>query len=113
MGVSGIPKARNIVEWAVDATHELVIGGFEPELQDMIVTSNSTGQPIAIKVMRVYLSQFDGVSGEYEWNIASKQAMELVNGFLKRVNVAGLKLRVTRQGTPPKTRWAIAVLGEK
>lgn len=110
MGVVDVPAHRNIAVWNVDETHEVVISGNEATMQKMTVTSNSTREPIEIDVMRVYLSSFDGTPGAYEWNIASKQCMALVNGLLARSDVTKLKLKVTRSGEPPKTKWSVEVI---
>jgi hypothetical protein len=109
MGVVDIPAHRNIAVWNVDEIHEVQISGYEPTMQKMNVTSNSTRDLIEIDVMRVYLGSFDGVPGSYEWNIASKQCMALVNGLLAREDILKLKLKVTRSGIPPHTKWSVEV----
>jgi hypothetical protein len=110
MGIVDIPKHRNIATWQLDESHIVRISGNESEMQNMTITSNTTREPVDIKVMRVYLTEFDGQAGDYEWNIASKQCMALVNGLLARPDILTLRLKVTRQGEPPKTRWAVEVV---
>jgi hypothetical protein len=110
LGVSGVVGARNIAEWAVDQTRKLRISGHEPNLLPMTVTSPTTGQPVSIQVMRVYLKELDGVAGSWEWNMASKQGMTVLNEILKRPEYQSLVLEVTRQGAPPKTKWIMKVL---
>jgi len=110
LAIPGVARPRSIAEWAVDATHRVRIGSWEPALVNMTVTSSATGQPVIIPVMRLYLSEFDGQPGAWEWNMASKQGMAVLNELLLRPDIRELVLEVTRQGAPPKTRWAINIV---
>jgi len=110
LAIPGVARPRSIAEWAVDATHRVRVGSWEPALVQMTVTSQATRAPVTIQVMRLYLSEFDGVPGSWEWNMASKQGMTALNELLLRPDIRDLVLEVTRQGAPPKTRWAIRVV---
>jgi hypothetical protein len=111
MGMVNIPQHRNIAEWAEDETHRIRIRGFESQLQQMTVTSNTTREPIQIPVMRIYIKEFDGETVDKEWNIASKRLMVTMNELLKRPDINDLLLEVTKTGRPPKTTWSVNVLG--
>jgi len=60
--------------------------------------------------MRLYVREADGEAGEWEWMMLSKQGMTALNEILARPDWRDLLLEVTRQGAPPKTRWAIRVV---
>jgi hypothetical protein len=110
LGVQGVSGARNIAEWKVDQTRKVRISGYEAALLPMTLTSPTTGSPVTVQVMRVYLKELDGVAGSYEWNMASKQGQAVLNEILKRPDFESLLLEVTRQGAPPKTKWIMRVL---
>jgi hypothetical protein len=110
VAVSGVVGARRIVEWAPEQTRKVMISGYEKNLQPMTVTSPMTGQPVDIQVMRLYLGEVDGVVGPFEWNVASKQCMEVLNAILARSDFDKLLLEVTKQGSAPKTKWIVRVV---
>jgi len=110
MAIPGVPKPRNIIEWKVDETHKVRLGGFEPRLVDFPITQPVTGARITVQAMRLYVRELDGVAGEWEWNLVSKQGMTVLNELLARPDWRDLLLEVTRQGAPPKTRWAISIV---
>jgi len=110
MAIPGVPKPRRIVEFAVDQTRKIRLGGFEPRLVDFTITSQATGQKIAVPAMRLYPREVDGQAGEWEWNLVSKQGMTVMNEILARPDWRDLLLEVTRQGEPPKTRWVIRIV---
>lgn len=112
LAVVGVPSPRTIAEWNIDQTRTVRISGWENVLQDMTLTSTETGQPIAVKVLRAYLSELDGIKGNWEWNMVSKQGMAALNGFLALPDVKGKLLSVTRQGAPPKTKWLLSAVAE-
>jgi len=107
MAVVGVPKPRRIAEWKVDETHKVRIAGFESRLVDLTLTPPGTGVPVTVPALRVYLKEFDGEQGEWEWNMVSKQGMVVLNEILGRPDWRDLLLEVTRQGAPPKTKWVI------
>jgi len=110
LAIPGVPAPRRIVEWAVDQTRKVRLGGFEPKLVDFSITSPSTGQRITVPAMRLYVRELDGQTGEWEWNLVSKQGMVVMNEILARPDWRDLLLEVTRQGAPPKTQWIVRVL---
>lgn len=110
MAIPGVPKPRRILEWAVDQTRKVRLGGFEPRLVDHTFTSPTTGLEVTVPAMRLYVREADGEAGEWEWMMLSKQGMTALNELLARPDWRDLLLEVTRQGAPPKTQWIVRVL---
>lgn len=108
MGIPEIPKHRNIAEWAVGQTRDVVLESWEPELQPLNLVRAGDTMPITAIALRIYLSEMDGKPGPFEWNIVSKRCMAIIKAILESDQWKGVHFKVTRRGAPPNTVWEVA-----
>jgi hypothetical protein len=108
VSIPTIPKHRNIAEWALGQTRDVVLDSWEPELQPLNLVRSGDTMPISVVALRVYLSEMDGVKGPFEWNIVSKRLMATIKTILESGQWKDVHFKVTRRGAPPNTVWEVS-----